>query len=122
MNSYRDLIVWQKSIKLVEEIYKLTSKFPKEEMFGLISQLRRATISIPSNIAEGFSRKSIKENIQFISIAFGSTSEVDTQLIIAKNLGMISGDSINNIEELLVEIRKMLNTMHKNLKQRSANG
>ena len=122
MNSYRDLIVWQKSIKLVEEIYNLTSKFPKEEMFGLISQLRRATISIPSNIAEGFSRKSIKENIQFISIAFGSTSEVDTQLIIAKNLGMISGDSINNIEELLVEIRKMLNTMHKNLKQRSANG
>ncbi|MBI1866236.1 MAG: four helix bundle protein [Candidatus Staskawiczbacteria bacterium] len=113
LRSYKELIVWQKSIKLVKEIYKLTYEFPKSEIYGLSSQMQRAAISIPSNIAEGYSRKNLKEYIQFLHIAYGSSAELETQLIIVKELYPKLG--CNTAESFLEEIRKMLNTIIKKL-------
>lgn len=86
IKSYKELIVWQKSIELVKEVFLLTDGFPKSEIYGIISQMRRAAISIPSNIAEGFGRRSIKSSGQFYSIAYGSALELETQMIIAREL------------------------------------
>lgn len=86
IKSFKELTVWQKSIDLVKEVYRLVALFPKEETYGLSSQIKRCVVSIPSNIAEGFNRKSKKENSQFISIAYGSSAELETQLLIAKEL------------------------------------
>lgn len=111
IQSYKDLIVWQKSIDLVKKIYEITSKFPKSEMYGIIMQIRRSSISIPSNIAEGYGRKSHKEYLQFYAIAYGSALELETQLIIAKQLGFASEGEFQKIEALLTEIIKMLYVM-----------
>lgn len=108
--TYKDLIVWQKSILLVEEIYKLTSKFPAEEKFGLISQARRSAISIPSNIAEGSRRRSNKEFKNFLTFSFASGAELETQIIISKKLKMIDNQAeFESVDSLLDEIMKMLN-------------
>jgi len=109
--SYKELIVWQKSIQLVKEVYILTEKFPKSELYGISLQMRRAAISIPSNIAEGFGRKSLKEYTQFYSIAYGSALELETQLIISKDLSFTDKSHFNNCESLITEILKMLNSM-----------
>lgn len=90
MANFKELLVWQKSINFVTEIYEVTNDFSKDEMYGLTSQIRRASISIPSNIAEGNSRRSIADYLQFLKIARGSCAEVETQLIIAKNLKFIN--------------------------------
>ena len=111
LNSYKELTVWQKSIDLVIEIYKLTEKFPKEELFGLTSQIKRSAVSIPSNIAEGYSRKHRQEYIQFMRIAFGSGTELETQLLIAKKLNFGEKGNLQKSEELLEEVLKMLNKM-----------
>lgn len=111
INSYKHLIVWQKSIELVVEVYKLTKLFPKEEIFGIVSQMRRAVVSIPSNIAEGFGRKSIKEYRQFYSIAYGSALELETQLIISKQLKFADEAEFVKSEGLLTEVIKMLYVM-----------
>jgi four helix bundle protein len=108
MNTYKDLIVWQKSIQLVIEIYKLTNLFPVEEKFGLVSQMRRCSVSIPSNIAEGYARKNKRENAQFINISFGSATELETQIIIAKKLNLVDKKLVREIDGLLLEILKML--------------
>lgn len=108
MQTYKDLQVWQKSIKLVTEIYKTTKMFPEEEKFGLISQMRRASVSIPSNIAEGYARKNKKENAHFVSIAYASGTELDTQIIIAKELNFISEENLQQLGKQLEEILKML--------------
>ena len=89
IRSYRDLIVWQKSIELVDAVYRATANFPKNEIYALTSQLRRAAISVPSNIAEGHARKSTREFVNFLSIARGSLAEVETQIVIAKRLGYL---------------------------------
>lgn len=109
MQSYRELIVWQKGIELVTEIYALTMKFPKEEIYGLTSQMRRSAVSIPSNIAEGYARKHSKEYIQFVRIAYGSGAELETQLEITKKLNFATPEEIERVEKLLIEIMKMLN-------------
>ncbi len=109
--SYKDLIVWKKSILLVKEIYKLTQALPTSERFGLTAQIRRAVVSIPSNIAEGHGRKSLKERTRFFSIAFGSALEVETQLIISKELFNLSKADSLRAEELLTEVSKMLNVL-----------
>ena len=111
IKSYKELIVWQKSIDLVIEIYKLTDKFPKSELYGIISQMRRAAISIPSAIAEGYGRKSSKEYLQYYSIAYGSALELETQIIISKKLQFISETNFYKAELLLEEVCKMLNSM-----------
>ncbi len=111
MQSYKELIVWQKSIQLVTELYSVTEKFPKTEMFGLTSQIRRAAVSMPSNIAEGYSRKHKPEYVQFLRIAFGSGAELETQILIAKNLGFVKEANAVKVNELLDEVMKMLNKM-----------
>ena len=110
MTDYKELIVWQKSIDLVEKVYTLTKEFPKDEIFGLSSQMRRSAVSIPSNIAEGSRRKNI-ERIHFLRISFGSASEIETQLIISGRLGYGSSSIHKDIFELLTEVLKMLNKM-----------
>jgi four helix bundle protein len=109
--SYRDLIVWQKSMDLVVEVYKLTDGFPKSELFGLTSQMRRASISIPSNIAEGSRRKTPKDKVHFWTLAFGSASELETQLEAAKRLSFGEPKACPPAERLLSEVLKMLNKM-----------
>jgi four helix bundle protein len=109
--SHKDLIVWQKSILLVTEVYKLTAKFPKDEVFSLVTQLRRAAVSIPSNIAEGRSRSSREDFRRMLYIAYGSANELDTQLIIAINLGYVSAGEEDPVYGLLREVCKMLNKM-----------
>lgn len=111
ISSHKELIVWQKGVALVLLVYKLTKKFPREEIFGLTAQIRRASISIPSNIAEGRSRGTRKDFIHFLRIAYGSGAELETQLTIAKSLGFGTETDYNKIEQLLVEVLKMLNSM-----------
>ena len=120
VKTHCDLNVWNDSIILVKEIYKVTVKFPKEEIYGLTSQIKRAVVSIPSNIAEGASRQTNKEFIQFLYIALGSTSEVETQLIIAKELCFIDDNGLNNLLIKIKSIKKMLNGLIKHLKDKSA--
>lgn len=113
--NYKNLIVWQKSIRLVKILYQLTANFPGEEKFGLISQIRRAAVSIPSNIAEGQARRTTADYIRFVSIAEGSLAEVETQLIIAIDLGFCAESETQEIFGLLTEVRKMLNALRRSL-------
>ena len=108
MMDYKELQVWQKSRILTKRIYILSVKFPKEELFGLTNQLRRAVISVPSNIAEGYNRFSNKEFIHFLRIAKGSAAEVETQIILAMDLGYITADEGNRILSQVDEILRML--------------
>lgn len=114
INSHKDLKVWKESILLVEDIYRLTALFPKDEMYGLTSQLKRCAISIPSNIAEGAGRSGKAEYIRFLNIAMGSLSEVDTQLEIAVRLSFSQGEDV--IFKRIFYIKNMLAKMIKSLK------
>ena len=114
--SYKDLIVWQKSVELVVAIYKLTEKFPPAEVYGLTSQMRRAVISIPSNIAEGRRRGTRKDFRQFLIIAYGSGAELETQIEISKKLPFGKNLDYQKVDSLLVEVMKMLNKMLSSLK------
>ena len=111
--THKNLIVWQKSIDLVEKIYSYTDGYPKEELYGLTSQMRRASVSIPSNIAEGHGRFSNKELVRFLFISLGSASELETQIIISKRIRFISEDIYNELNQLVVEIIKMLSSLIK---------
>ena len=111
MQSYKDLIVWQKSIILVTELYRATEKFPRDEIFGLTSQIRRAAVSVPANIAEGYARKHNKEYVQFLRIAYGSGAELETHLILAKNLNFLQDTEIQKASSILDEIMRMLNKL-----------
>ncbi len=113
--SYRDLIVWQKAMTLAKLIYGLTQRFPSEEKFGLTSQMRRAAVSIPSNIAEGQARRGPREFIQFIGQAEGSLAELDTQLTLSIEPGFCSGSEASGAEGLIQELRKMLNALRRKL-------
>ena len=116
VQNYRELIVWQRSMDLVELVYKYTKTFPKEEQYGLTSQFRRAAVSIPSNIAEGQARNGSAEFRNFLSIASGSRAEVETQLMIAARLGYISDDELNKALSLSVEIKRMTHSLSSKLK------
>ena len=118
MTDYKDLIIWQKSRLLVRTVYILTRKLPKEELFGLTNQVRRAVVSIPSNIAEGFNRGSDKEFIHFLRIAKGSAAEVETQLILCVDLGYLDSDDIVETIKLYNEILRMLGTLIVRIEQR----
>lgn len=117
--SFKELIVWRKSMDLVLEIYKITENFPVSERYGLISQVRRAAIAIPSNIAEGYVRFHIKEYSQFINIAFASGAELETQLELSKKLNYIKENDYNRVISLLNEIMKMLNKLFRVLKNKN---
>ena len=108
MNQYRNLKVWQKAVALATEVYRVTGSFPKEEAYGLTSQIRRSVVSIASNIAEGAGRNYQKEFAQFLSVAYGSAYELETQIIIGKNLNYLSASDFEVLEKSLEEIQKML--------------
>lgn len=108
-SSYEELIVWQKAMELVEETYRIVKLLPKEEMYALSDQMRRAAISIPSNIAEGQARHSTKEFLHFLSIAKGSVAELHTQYLICVRLHYMANDEIEKVSVLLEEVGKMLN-------------
>ena len=117
VKSYKELLIWQKGIKIVILIYKLTKDFPKEELYALTSQLKRASVSVPSNIAEGFGRQTDKSFNHFLNISRGSLNEIETQLIIAKELDFIQNETVfNEILILIEEESKMINAFSKNLK------
>jgi len=121
MRTHKDLDVWKLSIDFVTEIYKLTNSFPKDEIFGLTNQIRRAAVSIPSNIAEGAARNYKKEFVQFLYIALGSQQELDTQVLIAKNLGFITEDIFLETSNKIQTIGKLLNGLIKYLKSNERN-
>ena len=116
--SYKDLLVWQKGIELARIIYKLTANYPADERFGLISQMRRAAVSVPSNIAEGQARHTTGEFIQFISHAEGSLAELDTQLILSLELGFCDKREAAPASALIDELRRMLNVLRRTLSAR----
>jgi four helix bundle protein len=118
VGGYKDLIVWQKAITLVKRVYQVTSAFPSDERFGLVSQMRRAAVSIPSNIAEGQARHTTGEFIQGISHAKGSLAELDTQLTIAVELVFCPQTVTPDLFALLGEVRKMLNALRRTLQAR----
>jgi len=120
LKTHKDLDAWRKSLDLVEMVYKVTKAFPQEEMYGLKSQLRRAAVSIPSNIAEGAARGSKKEFIQFLHVALGSLSEVETQLVIAKRLDYL--DNFDSIEEQIQTVRKLILGLIRYLRPRNGKG
>jgi four helix bundle protein len=111
IQSYKDLIVWQKAMEMVTAIYELTENFPKEEMYGLTSQIRRSAISVASNIAEGRARGSSGEFLQFLKIAYGSGAELETQIEIAKRLKNTKTLDYTTVDSLLLEVMKMLNSL-----------
>ena len=111
--SYRDLLVWRKGISLAKMIYKITAEFPSEEKFGLISQMRRAAVSVPSNIAEGQARHTSGEFVQFIAYAECSLAELDTQLTLANELGFIFEDKSKLCADSIDELRRMLNGLRR---------
>ncbi len=118
LKTHKDLDIWKFGIELVEEIYKITADFPKEEMFGLSSQMRRSVISIPSNISEGGARSSKKEFVRFLYISLGSLAELETQIIIAKRLGFIT--EANNLDEPIERLRRKLLNFIKYIKNKNA--
>lgn len=113
--SYRDLIVWQKGIALVKNVYQIAALFPAEEKFGLTSQMRRAAVSVPSNVAEGQARKSTREFVQFISNAEGSLAELDTQVFLAQELNLINITEAQKTAIQIDELRRMLNSLRRRL-------
>jgi four helix bundle protein len=106
--NYRELIVWQDGIKLAKAVYKLTEKFPRQETYALADQIRRAVVSVPSNIAEGQARKAPGDFRRFLHIALGSLAEVDTQLVLAQEFGYLSNEDINILDEQIQSLRKRL--------------
>ena len=115
MKSHKDLIVWQKSMLLVKRLYEVTSSYPKDEIFGITSQMRRAAVSIPSNIAEGHGRLYEKDTVRFLSTALGSASELETQMLISKQLMLASDQELDDLLMLNNEIIRMLVALSKKL-------
>ena len=115
---FSDLDAWKEGHKLVLSVYRLSKFFPREEMFGLVSQMRRAAVSITSNIAEGFSRKTAREKIQFYFLALGSVTELQNQCIIARDTGFIAKDNFQNLFEQLIRIHKIINGLVKSAQNR----
>ena len=116
LRSFRELTVWQKSLDLAEKVYQVTRNFPKEETYGLVSQMRRAAVSIPSNIAEGQSRNSTGEFLQFLGTARGSLAELETQVELATRLKYLTPQQVEELHKECAEIGKMLNGLMRSLR------
>jgi four helix bundle protein len=115
VRNYSELIAWQKAMDLVESVYKATRQFPKEEIYGLTSQLRRAVVSVPSNIAEGQGRTSTKEFLHHLSIAYGSLREAETQVLIARRLDYLTNSQSQNLLAMAGEVGRLINGLSKSL-------
>lgn len=118
MKTFRDLLVWQKSMSFVTEIYKVSKSFPKEEVYGLTSQIRRSAVSVPSNISEGYGRQGINDYLRFLNIAIASLFELQTQLEIAFNLKFIKKEIFEELYELSREIERMLSSFIRSIKSK----
>lgn len=116
INSFTDLNAWKESYKLAVLVYEITKKFPEDEKFGLTNQLRRAVVSISSNVAEGFSRNSYKDKLQFYAVALGSLSEVQSQLFVANGINYLSENDFNELESKSVIVSKLLHGLIKSSK------
>ena len=109
VQSYKDLIAWQKAMDLVVEVYQVTANFPRDERFGLTNQLRRAAVSVPSNIAEGQGRGPTQDFVRFLRIARGSVQEIDTQLTLAMRLGFLPQEHYDRLAAMITEVAKIIN-------------
>jgi len=116
--SYRDLLAWQKAMELITQIYRVSQKFPSEELYGMVSQMRRAAVSIPSNIAEGQGRLTKGEFIQFLGIARGSLLELETQILVAQNLHYLDEPTLENLLGLTSEVGRLVNGLLGAIKKR----
>jgi len=112
---FKDLLVWQKGMELAEHVYRLTEKFPSDERFGLVSQLRRAAVSVPSNIAEGQARHGTKEFLLFISHAMGSLAEIETQVLLSERLGHCASANTVEVQRLIADLDRMLRALRRSL-------
>ena len=121
LKNYKELKVWQKSYELCLEIYRITAKFPKEERYGLTSQIRRSVVSIPSNIAEGYGRKTTPEYIRFLYIAYGSNCELETQILLSGDLDYIKTGKLKILREGIGEVERMLKALIKSLENKPSN-
>ena len=119
IESYKDLIAWQRGMELVEQVYRITSTFPSQEKFGLTSQVRRAAVSIPANIAEGYGRRTRVDYVRFLDIARGSANEVETHLLLGLRLNFATGDDIAVALELINEVQKVLRGLAESLRRMS---
>ncbi len=115
VRSYQELLVWQKAMELVEGVYKATHAWPKEEIYGLTSQVRRAVVSVPSNIAEGQGRSSTREFLHHLSMAYGSLCEVETQLLVAQRLDYLNSDTARPLMTSAAEVGRLLNGLTRSL-------
>lgn len=114
IESFTDLNAWKEGHKLVLEVYRVTKNFPKEEMFGLTNQMRRCAVSITSNIAEGFSRNTSKDKAQFYAISLGSVTELQNQLLVARDVGYLEKEEFNKIASQTIVVHKLVNGLIKN--------
>ena len=121
LKNYKELNVWQKAYNLCIEIYKITRTFPKEELYGLTSQIRRAAVSVPSNIAEGYGRKTTPEYLRSLYIAYGSSCELETQILLSGDLGLMKAEALNKIQEDLGEVERMLKALIKAVENKHLN-
>jgi len=121
LKNYKELKVWKKSYELCLEVYRITAKFPKEERYGLTSQIRRSVVSIPSNIAEGYGRKTTSDYVRMLYISYGSVCELETQILLAGDLDLIENDELGTIKEDIAEIERMLKALIKSLENKSLN-
>ncbi len=115
LNNYKELKVWEKAYKLCLDIYTVTKHFPKEEIYGLNSQIRRSAVSIPSNITEGYGRKTTSEYVRFLYIAYGSVCELETQTMISGDLDYIKKEKLQELREELGDVKRMIKAMIKSL-------
>ncbi len=121
LKNYKELKVWQKSYQFCLEVYKITKEFPKEERYGLTSQIRRAAVSVPSNIAEGYGRKTTPEYIQALYVAYGSNCELETQILLSKDLGYIKVQDTEKLQRDIGEVERMLKALIKSLGNKHLN-
>ena len=121
LKNYKELKVWQKSYELCLEIYGITAKFPKEERYGLTSQIRRSVVSIPSNIAEGYGKKTTKDYIRMLYISYGSVCELETQILLAGDLDLIEKGELGTLNKDIAEIERMLKALIKSLENKPLN-
>jgi len=118
IRSYKDLLVWQKAMAIAERIYALTKHFPKNELYGLTFQMRKAAVSIPSNIAEGHARESTRDYLRFLTIASGSLAELETQLALCERLNLVESGQVESLLKTATELGKQLRSLRRSLQMR----
>lgn len=121
LRNFKELKVWEKAYQLCLEVYRITKGFPKIEIYGLISQIRRAALSIPSNMAEGYGRKTLSEYLRFLYIAYGSVCELETQILISGDLGYLTEIQLSKLQKDVKEIERMLQALIKSLENKPLN-